>query len=76
VSLAALVGKAALALGEALKALLLPGAVAPVALARPAADGGGAPIGEPDDDEGSFEDDDDDDEGDEDDDDDEEPLRA
>jgi hypothetical protein len=73
-SLAALAGKAALALGEALKALLLPGAVAPIALVRPTADGGGAPIGEPDDDEGGFEDDEDDDDSD--DDDDEEPLRA
>ncbi len=73
--LAALVGRAALALGDALKALLLPGLAVPVVLARPAADGGGgAPIGEPDNDEGSFEDDEDDE--DDDDDDGEEPRRA
>jgi len=72
--LAALVGRAALALGDALEALLLSGAGARVvALAVPDVDGGGAPIGEPDDDEGYVEDDEDDDE---DDDDDEEPMQV
>jgi len=76
-SLAALVGKAALALGDALGALLLPGARADVVLAGPGDNGGGgAPIGEPDDDEGYVEDDDDDADDEDEDDEDEDPMRV
>jgi len=70
--LTVLLGKAALALGGALDALLLPGAG--TLLSPAVADGGGgAPIGEPDEDEGYVEDDEEDDD---DDDDDEDPLNV